>query len=71
MAFIDQEKAFDKVVRGEIRKYLKERGIVGEPLRAVHSLLYTSSEAAVKSREGETDRFEVRCGKRKTTFAQS
>ena len=63
MAFIDQEKAFDRVVRAELWKSLAERGIFGELLRAVHSL-YICSQAAVRTREGETDWFEVKCGLR-------
>ena len=60
MAFIDQEKAFDRVVRAELWKCLEERGILGELLRAVQSL-YICSQAAVRTREGETDWFEVKC----------
>ena len=63
MAFIDQEKAFDRVVRAELWKCLTERGILGELLRAVQSL-YICSQAAVRTREGETDWFEVKCGLR-------
>ena len=61
MAFIDQEKAFDRVVRAELWKCLAERAIFGELLRAVH----ICSQAAVRTREGETDWFEVKCGLRK------
>ena len=61
MAFIDQEKAFDRVVRAELWKCLTERGIFVELLRAVQSL-YICSQAAVRTREGETDWFEVKCG---------
>ena len=53
MAFIDQEKAFDRVVRAEVWKCLAERGIIGELLRAIQSL-YICSQAAVRTREGET-----------------
>ena len=60
MAFIDQEKGFDRVVREELWKCLEERGIIGEVLRAVQSL-YICSQAAVRTREGETDWFEVKC----------
>ena len=63
MAFIDQEKAFDRVVRAELWKCLAERGIFGELLRAIQSL-YICSQAAVRTREGETDWFEVKCGLR-------
>ena len=63
MAFIDQEKAFDRVVRSELWKCLGERGILGELLRAVRSL-YICSQAAVRTREGVTDWFEVKCGLR-------
>ena len=42
---------------------LAERGIFGELLRAVQSL-YKCSQAAVRTREGETDWFEVKCGLR-------
>ena len=40
----------------------KERGILGELLRAIHSLYIM--QAAVRTREGETDWFEVKCGLR-------
>ena len=63
MAFIDQEKAFDRVVRAELWKCLTERGIFGELLRAVQSF-YICSQAAVRTREGETDWFKVKCGLR-------
>ena len=42
MAFIDQEKAFDRVVRAELWKCLAERGIFGELLRAVQSVYICS-----------------------------
>ena len=58
---VDQEKAFDRVVRAELWKCLTERSIFGEILRAVQSL-YICSQAAVRTREGETDWFEVKCG---------
>ncbi len=67
MAFIDQEKAFDRVVRAELWKCLAERGIFGELLRAIpHPIqsFYICSQAAVRTREGETDWFEVKCGLR-------
>ena len=63
MALIDQAKAFDIVVRAELWKCLEEQGMLGELLRTVQSL-YISSQAAVKTREGETDWFEVKCGLR-------
>ena len=63
MAFIDQEKAFDRVVRAELWKCLAERGIFGELLRAIESL-YICSQAAVRTREGETEWFKVKCGLR-------
>ena len=53
MAFIDEEKAFDRVVRAELWKCLEERGILGDIFRA-----------AVRTRERETDCFEVKCGLR-------
>ena len=63
MAFVDQEKAFDRVVRAELSKCLAERSIFGEFLRAVQSL-YICSQVAVRTREGETDWFELKCGLR-------
>ena len=51
MAFIDQEKAFDRVVRSELWKCLAECGIFGD-------------QAAGRTREGETEWFEVKCGLR-------
>ncbi len=63
MAFVDQEKAFDRVVRAELWECLAERGIFGELLRAIQSL-YICSQAAVRTREGETYWFEVKCGLR-------
>ena len=62
MAFIDQEEAFDRVVRAELWKCLAERGIFGELLRTVQSL-YICSKAAVRTRGG-TDWFVVKCGLR-------
>ena len=50
MAFVDQEKAFDRVVRSELWKCLEEWGILGELLRAVQSL-YICSQAALRTRE--------------------
>ena len=50
MAFIDQAKAFDRVVRAELWKCLEERGNFGELFRAVS--LYICSQAAVRIREG-------------------
>ena len=44
-------------------KCLAERGIFGELLKAVQSL-YICSQAAVRTREGETDWMEVKCGLR-------
>ena len=64
MAFIDQEKAFDRVVRAELWKCLAERGIFGDLLRAIQSLYILCSQAAVRTREGETDCVEVKCGLR-------
>ena len=63
MAFIDQQKAFDRVLRTELWKCLEERGILRELLRTVQSL-YIYSQVAVRTREGETDWFEVKCGLR-------
>ena len=63
MAFIDQKKAFDRIVRAELWKCLAERGIFGELLRAIQSL-YVCSQAAVRTREGEIEWFEVKCGLR-------
>ena len=59
MAFIDHEKAFDRGVRAALWKCLAERGFFLEP-----SSLSTCSQAAVRTREGETDWFEVKCGLR-------
>ena len=63
MAFMDQEKGFDRVVRAELWKCLAERGIFGELLRAIQSL-YICSQAAVRTTERETHWFEVKCGLR-------
>ena len=63
MAFIDQEKVFDRIVRAELWKCLAELGIFGELLRAIQSL-YVCGQAAVRTREGETEWFEVKCGLR-------
>ena len=56
-------ETFDRIVRAELWKYLAERGISGELLRAIQSL-YLCSQAAVRTREGETEWFEVKCGLR-------
>ena len=63
MALIDQEKAFNRIVRAELWKCLAERGIFRELLRAIQSL-YICSQAAVRTIEGETDWFAVKCGLR-------
>ena len=63
MAFIHQEKTFARVVRAQPWKCLAERGIFGELLRAIQSL-YMCSQAAERTREGEADWFEVKCGLR-------
>ena len=44
-------------------KWLEVRGILAELLKAVQSL-YVCSQAAVRTREGETDWFKVKCGLR-------
>ena len=57
------KRAFDRVVRAELWKCLAERDIFGELLRAIQSLfIILCSKAAVRTREGETDWFEVKCG---------
>ena len=38
MAFVDLEKAFDNVNRGELWKALEEYGVQGELLRAIQAL---------------------------------
>ena len=53
MDFIDQKKAFHRVVRAELWKCIAERGIFGELLRAIQSL-YKCSQAAVRTRKGQT-----------------
>ncbi len=63
MACIDQEKAFDRVVRAELWKCLVEQGILGELLWA-GQYIYICSQAAVKTRGGKTYWFEVKCGLR-------
>ena len=50
MAFIDQENAFDRVVREELWKCLAERSIFGELLRVVQSL-FICGQAALRTRE--------------------
>ena len=63
MTSVDQEKAFDRVVRADFRKCLEERGIFRELLSAVQSP-YISSQAAMRTREGEISWFQVICGLR-------
>ena len=55
MAFIDQEKAFNRIVRAELWKCLAERGIFGELLRAIQ-FLYVCSQAAVRTLERRRNR---------------
>ena len=63
MAFIDQEKAFDRVLRTlemPSRTGYFRRAFEGHPIPS----LYICSQAAVRTREGETDWFKVKCGLR-------
>ena len=55
MAFIDQEKAFDRIVRAKLWKCLAERGIFGEVLRAVQSL-YICSQAVLSKNKRRRNR---------------
>ena len=61
MAFIDLEKAYDRVPRQEIWRCLRERGVVEKYVRVVREL-YRNVKTSVRSTVGETEGFQVRVG---------
>ena len=62
-AFIDQEKAYDKVWREDMWRTLATHGVSGRLLRAVKAL-YENSKARVRVEDELTECFEVRQGVR-------
>ena len=62
-AFLDLEKAYDRVWRAGLWEALKQYGVQGRLLRAVQGL-YQDSEAAVKVGEETTEWFKVQRGVR-------
>jgi len=62
-AFLDLEKAYDRVWREGLWRALEQYGVEGRLLRAIQSL-YQDSEAAVKVGEEITDWFQVERGVR-------
>ena len=62
-AFLDLEKAYDRVWRAGLWEALKKYGVQGRLLRAIQGL-YQDSEAAVKVGEETTDWFKVQRGVR-------
>src|SRR5207244_8784439 len=61
IAFIDLEKAFDRVPREVVWRALRKRG-VGEWLINVIKSMYEGATIAVKFKEGESAEFEVKVG---------
>lgn len=63
LAFIDQEKAFDRVNRDKLWGILEDYGVRGELLDAVRAL-YRNSLCAVRTKSGLTDWFNITSGVR-------
>jgi hypothetical protein len=61
MAFVDLEKAFDRVPREVLWWALREVGVQERLLRVIQSM-YVGATTAVKLREGESEEFEVKGG---------
>ena len=61
--FVDQEKAFDRVNRTKLWKTLEEYGVKGQLLDNIRAL-YRKSISVVRTREGNTNWFEVKSGVR-------
>ena len=60
-AFIDQEKAFDRVDRNKMWKILSRYG-VPEHLVNLCKSLYTNSQCTVRTNAGHSEMFQVRSG---------
>lgn len=67
-AFVDFEKAYDRVVRGELWKILSEAGLDGNLVAALKSL-YADSSAAVRIEGALTDWFHIDRGVRQGCVA--
>ena len=61
MAFIDLEKAYDRVPRQEIWRCLRERGVAEEYVRIIREL-YRNVKTSVRSTVGVTENFEAMVG---------
>ena len=61
MAFIDLEKAYDRVPRQEIWRCLRERGVTEKYVRMIREL-YRNVKTSVRSTVGNTENFQVRVG---------
>ena len=61
MAFIDQEKAFDRVNRDKSWAVLKDYGVRGELLDAKRAL-FNDSKCAARRKSGLTDWFNTTSG---------
>ena len=61
MAFIDLEKAYDRVPRQEIWRCLRERGVMEKYVRMIREL-YRNVKTSVRSAVGRTENFQVRVG---------
>lgn len=63
VAFVDQEKAFDRVDRDKLWQILLDYGVDDHLVRLCRSL-YTNSQCAVRTNIGVSERFLVRSGVR-------
>ena len=61
MAFIDLEKAYDRVPRSEVWRCMREKGVSEKYVRLVKDM-YDGAESHVKSCVGPTDNFTIRVG---------
>ena len=62
MAFIDLEKAFDRVPRELVWWALRKRGVDEWLINVIKSPMYEGATTAVKFKEGESAEFEVKVG---------
>ena len=60
-AFVDLEKAFDRVPREVVRWALRKLGVEEWLVRAVMAM-YTEAKTSVKTQDGPSDKFEVKVG---------
>ena len=61
MAFIDLEKAYDRIPRQEIWRCLRERGVTEKYVRMIREL-YRNVKTSVRSTVGKSENFQVEVG---------